>query len=454
MVRQNVKERQFTWDEIHRNNQNRAADKKAAIWVVIRDVVYDVTEFVPKHPGGAHTLEMSAGQDITYLMETSHPLTTSPWKMLETFPRLGVVTKPFVKFQESKEEPFWTELKQQTKEYFQKSGLDPKDPGPNMKVFAFILSLWVASYIGLCKGFLLGGILLGLARALFGIHTMHSASHFSLSHSPAMWKWMDWLCFDIFMGGSSLSWNFQHVLGHHQFTNVFQADPDLPCVVEGDIRRLVKPQKWKALYKFQALYLPILYSLLALKTRYSDALILLGDKSNGPLTMTVSRRDWWSLLGTKLFFVWYQFYVPLFVFGLSWGTFFKVYLAAELMAGIWLAYFFQVNHISENILYTTAEDATVKEWAALQVESTVDYAHDSWLFTFLSGTLNYQTVHHLFPSISTHHYPAITAILKPLCKKYKVKYNYIDTYWGALWAHIKELHRMGQAGIPAEYPEM
>lgn len=35
-----------------------------------------------------------------------------------------------------------------------------------------------------------------------------------------------------------------------------------------------------------------------------------------------------------------------------------------------------------------------------QVKSCVDYAHDSWAVTFLSGALNYQVTHHLFPGVS------------------------------------------------------
>lgn len=40
------------------------------------------------------------------------------------------------------------------------------------------------------------------------------------------------------------------------------------------------------------------------------------------------------------------------------------------------------------------------DWAKLQVMTTIDYAHDSWITTFMSGALNYQVVHHLFPHIS------------------------------------------------------
>tara|TARA_Y100000590_G_C14903245_1_gene707210 strand:+ start:145 stop:387 length:243 start_codon:yes stop_codon:yes gene_type:complete len=42
------------------------------------------------------------------------------------------------------------------------------------------------------------------------------------------------------------------------------------------------------------------------------------------------------------------------------------------------------------------------------------------LFT---GGLNCQIEHHIFPSVNSCHLPALAKIIKPLCKKYNIKYN-------------------------------
>ena len=42
-------------------------------WVVIRNKVYDVTSWVPKHPGGA-LIYINAGKDCTQLFDAYHPL--------------------------------------------------------------------------------------------------------------------------------------------------------------------------------------------------------------------------------------------------------------------------------------------------------------------------------------------------------------------------------------------
>ena len=62
----------------------------------------------------------------------------------------------------------------------------------------------------------------------------------------------------------------QHVVGHHIYTNVFGADPDLPETAEGDPRRLVHRQKYSSVYKYQHIYLPPLYGILGLKVTAWD----------------------------------------------------------------------------------------------------------------------------------------------------------------------------------------
>jgi len=338
---------------------------------------------------------LASGQDVTWLFETSHPFTDTPRKLLDSF-RIGTV-KNFVEY--APENPFYDELKVKVKAYFDKSGKDVKDPIPTVKTALLLLTMWVIGYYyGFAYGSLWAAALLGVSRALFGINTMHASSHFAVSHQPWVWRWLDWFVFDVLMGGSSIAWNYQHIVGHHQHTNVFQADPDFPYLVDGDIRRVVKEQSPQLWYRTQAIHLPILYSLLALKTRVTDAILMSGNHMCGPIHMNISQSDITWLWITKSFFVVYQFLIPLFVFGSSGRSVFFSYLVAELAAGAWLAYFFQVNHVSEGALMTNTEDAKkIKEWAVLQMESTVEYSHGDPLFTFLSGTLNYQAIHHLFP---------------------------------------------------------
>ena len=53
-----------------------------------------------------------------------------------------------------------------------------------------------------------------------------SFSHFAVTHKPWVWKLVGSV-HDIFQGASILAWIYQHTLGHHPYTNIDGADPDI-----------------------------------------------------------------------------------------------------------------------------------------------------------------------------------------------------------------------------------
>lgn len=65
---------------------------------------------------------------------------------------------------------------------------------------------------------------------------------------------------------------------------------------------------------------------------------------------------------------------------------------------------FQANHVVEEVSWPLpdANNVVQMDWAQLQVETAQDYGHGSWIQTVLSGGLNYQVVHHLFPNVRSN----------------------------------------------------
>lgn len=56
---ENGRVKELTWDEIGTH------DKKDDSWLVIKGKVYNVTNFMKKHPGGARIISSYGGQDAT-----------------------------------------------------------------------------------------------------------------------------------------------------------------------------------------------------------------------------------------------------------------------------------------------------------------------------------------------------------------------------------------------------
>lgn len=61
----------------------KAHDKEGDLWVSIHGKVYDVTEWLHKHPGGDLPVLNLGGQDVTDAFIAYHP--GSAWKLLDQF---------------------------------------------------------------------------------------------------------------------------------------------------------------------------------------------------------------------------------------------------------------------------------------------------------------------------------------------------------------------------------
>jgi len=56
----------FTHEEVSKHN------KESDCWVILNEKVYDVTKFLPDHPGGRKAIVVYAGKDATEEFEMLH----------------------------------------------------------------------------------------------------------------------------------------------------------------------------------------------------------------------------------------------------------------------------------------------------------------------------------------------------------------------------------------------
>jgi fatty acid desaturase len=424
-------------------------------------------EWVPKHPGGAEVLRLCAGRECTELMMSYHPFTDKPWKVLEDY-KIGVCTdKEFPTYE--RDSGFWREVKTAVGDYFRENGIDSKDwmPGLWRMVPVFIVATLLYCVMhdipvpGLEEfgsewswGVKMGAAALyGLFQALPLLHVMHDACHCAISHSETVQQMVGRFTLDWFAGCSMLSWQHQHVVGHHVYTNVYQADPDLP-EGGGDPRRLVSKQPWAWVYQFQWLYMPVLYGLLGLKMRYDDITSVWLARRDGPV-----RVNFFDPVAIRVFavkgswFLW-RIVLPIVLLKQPVTEVLALFLIAEFVTGYWLAFNFQVSHISTEATWPEIKDPVTKEldceWAPSQVTTGVNYYANPF-GDFLCGALNYQIEHHLFPCVSQYHYPAIAPIVERVSKKYGLKYNSLPSYTAALTAHLRHLYDLGIKGEAAPF---
>jgi fatty acid desaturase/predicted heme/steroid binding protein len=419
--------------------------------VAIRGQVYDVTKFLSSHPGGWDMLYLNGGKDATALFEAYHPDWVAS-KRLNPMLVGRLESSEYPTFPESSK--FYQTLKQRVRQHFDDRHMRATDAKQMifravlLVVFSFVFwylcvnALQSSSSFARPLAFICAGVV-GFCSALISLMPVHEASHGASTSSPWFWR-ISGALHDWINGASYFTWIHQHLLGHHPFTHIEELDPDI-VTGDPDARRIKKSQRLFSIYQYQHIYMPLLYGLLAPKFRINDIVMFFSaNPKNGEIRMN-KPGPWhtFNFIGGKLFFFTWRFLIPGFFVG-YWNMFLMCFFA-DLVTSYYLAFVFQPSHVvSEAEMIELGSDKHIEmDWAEMQVRTTIDYGHGSWLTTFLTGGLNYQVAHHLFPGVCQLHYPQITPIILDTCKEFNVPYVVVPTYWDALLCHFRYLYRMG-----------
>eukprot|EP00123_Amoebidium_parasiticum_P000149 comp10384_c0_seq1/m.5162 comp10384_c0_seq1/g.5162 ORF comp10384_c0_seq1/g.5162 comp10384_c0_seq1/m.5162 type:complete len:449 (-) comp10384_c0_seq1:695-2041(-) len=428
----------FTWQQLAEHNV------PGDMFLAIRGKVYDVTEFSKRHPGGFDVLQVAAGRDATQVFETYHPFETK--KNLEKFEIGTLISDELPTFPEPS--PFFFTVKKRVEDYFKETNQNPKNNPWLWLRYACIFGTIFSSFaiaISIDNIFLQLALMvpMGWACALIGLHPMHDSSHMSITGNPIVWRILG-ASHDFINGASYLVWLYQHMLGHHPYTNIDGADPDI-VTAEKDVRRIKKSQPWYSFYVNQHIYVPILYAALGLKTRLQDITILYLVKKNGEIRVNPITTDHALIFwGGKLTFLLYRFFLPYYL-GVPVWKILAMFAVSDAVTSYWLALTFQANHVVEGVEWPMPDEKgrINMDWAAHQVVTTQDYAHNSWFWNFFSGALNHQCTHHLFPWAHQYYYPQISPIVAKTAKEFGVPYFYKETYAEAIGSHIGHLYTLG-----------
>lgn len=343
---------------------------------------------------------------------------------------------------------FSTELDERVEEYFRAHGLRKRDlPGMYLKT-GCVLAWCALSYLGLLGastpwlGIVLS-ISLGLAMAAIGFNVMHDGNHGAYSRrtwvNQIMARSLDLL------GGSAYFWRFKHNIAHHTYTNISGQDDDIRLGILG---RLSPHDPWHRFYRFQYVYIWGLYALLALEWQTTGELRNLIAKRRVGMTQVPfpCRREHVLFWVGKVVFFGLAFALPLLFHSVA--SVLACYALTTVTLGLTIGTVFQLAHCVEEAHFEqppTKQAVCKREWAAHQIESTVDFAPRSRLVTWFVGGLNYQIEHHLFPRICHLHYPALAPIVESVCRRHGVRYFTHPTVGSALRSHVRWLRTMGRA---------
>jgi linoleoyl-CoA desaturase len=356
-------------------------------------------------------------------------------------------TSPDVRF--STQGEFHADLKRGVARYFAETGLSSRADA-RMWTKTVVMLAWAAgSYALLVFGDVaawqrvLLAASLGFAMAGIGFGVMHDANHGSYAQGR-LGNRIIGFTLDL-IGGSSYLWRHKHNVLHHTYTNVTGLDTDLGG---NALLRFAPDQPHRPIMRFQHLYVWALYAIYPVGWWFVDDFhrLVTGRIGGNAIPRPGARELAALFLGKALFFGW-AVILPIAVH----PTWLVLPLAAIAVAtlGVTLALTFQLAHcVGEADFHDGARALPVRDWAAHQVTTTVDFARGNPLLSWYLGGLNFQVEHHLFPKICHVHYAALSRIVEETCAAHGVRYTAQPTLRAAIRSNVRWLRELGRGSRP------
>lgn len=283
-------------------------------------------------------------------------------------------------------------------------------------------------------------ILFGLDLAAMGFNVMHDGAHGS--YSPKRWV-NEAMAYSLnLMGGSSFIWKQKHNVNHHSFTNIEGHDDDI------DIQPWIRtnsnqPHRW--FHRYQHIYWAFLYGMTYLIWVFNKDF---GKYFSGKIANTkikkMDTKEHFIFWVSKLVYVFLFLVVPIIKLGFLETL--TGYLITSFVCGWVISVIFQLAHLVEGSSFPIPDQLTRKveeDWTVHQLATTANFSTNSKIVSWFSGGLNFQIEHHLFPRVSHVHYPAISKLVKEICKQYNVRYMEYPTLFSALKSHVLHLKTVG-----------
>jgi fatty acid desaturase len=417
--------------------QVRVHDNEESCWIIYRERVYDATAWLSKHPGGVKRITEVSGADCTLMFEVYHPLGMER-RLVQECKLLGTVSDAPVQPPLS---PFYRSLKQQVESMLRKEPRSTSRTGQQATIALVLLGLvlswvWNVFFATHAVFVVISALLLGF----WNTHTLlcigHDASHGAM-YFP---NFLGEAC----TGYSKIKWNYEHNIGHHFLTNVKHWD--IGIGKEGSPVRLAPLWKWLPVNRLQAILLPALTPVLVLRHRLKDVLYMAlpfkGHAVSSVRAPTMYQRL--SYFAIAFCHIGWRLLLPLYLGAPHpWATL----MISEMVMGVYAYNVFAVSHLFEGASFSEDLASMPDDWALHILRTTLDYDNGSRLTRMLTGSLNLQVAHHMFPTLPQDRYPAITRIIEEQCKRFGYKYFHASSFWQALRMHHSHIASLGSPAV-------
>ena len=389
--------------------------KHARKWVVIRSAVYDITNWLYKHPGGPWVLKNYAGQDGTTAFLSFHKNLSVVEKYMKLY-QIGVLDEEDRRALQ--ETPIAHDFADLTKKAHD-MGLFQTSYFFYVCLLLHIILLEVVGFWVLCTigykswvGYLLSAVFLTSSQAQAG-WLQHDFGHLSVFKSSRMNHVAHKIIIGFVKGAATSWWNWRH-FRHHSKPNVVVKDPDITFPELFIFGRnfpvlWAKKHKQAALYHWQHFYFFFLGPPMLLPVYF-----------HYEITRHIIKYKQWMDLALIFLFLVRFIGIASYSLGL-WGAV-GLYMFVRFLESHWFTWATQMSHIPMHVSYDEKQD-----WPTLQTRASTNVSPTAFT-SWWSGHLNYQIEHHLFPTMPRHNFRKIAPLVRDFCEKHHLPYTVKNTF--------------------------
>ena len=338
---------------------------------------------------------------------------------------------------------FWREVRMRATQHLaSEAGRGrPSTGDPRAKRQAAVTLLWFALSYGalLCApafgAALVAALSLAFAAAAVGFGIFHDATHGTLFRRPAANLFAARLC-SALLGPSRHFWVHKH-RHHHRQPNVYGWDDDLET---RGVLRLSPACAWDARFRRQELKAALFYGLNTIEWLFwKDFLCFANGRLNKWHAVDLGKRGQVEFLVCKSAYL-LLFVLPPFV-TLPLMSAIAAFVLFHLVFSWILAAVFQIAHLTPGMEFGGVQ--TEDDWAIHQMRTTANFATHSRFATWLTGGLNHQIEHHLFPSVAHTHYSTLRPIVRAAAQRHGIQCHDLGSFSFALRQHFAHLKALG-----------
>jgi len=419
------------------------------LWIIVDGRVYDITNYVEKHPGGSLVMHAMAGKDCTDAFANYHQARIYE-NMLPSF-LIGEVTDMPVY-------PHVEDFRAIRQELLQK-GLFETNPQYYQKLYMwlaslFITSLYLSLYCPSTSAHMLGAVFLGFFwQQLAGIG--HDLGHSSVSHNFYTDHFTASLFGCLFMGISCGWWKRSHNT-HHVVCNSIEKDPDIQHLPVFAVNpKILDKPFWSTYHErmmsmdgiatFFVSYQHYIFWPLMLVARfnlYAQSWIMLFTKEYKMYNRSL------EFCSLTAFATWV---LSVALCQNTWTESVLWVLLSHAVAGL-LHFQIIISHWAMGVYHGNAYNDESDEWYKMQLITTMDIECYEWMDFFHIG-LQFQIEHHFFPTLPRHNLRYAKKRVMEVCKKHGIHYHSV-TFCTAVMETAKTLEvtaamaRSGECGVP------